>query len=104
MRPRTARAEHYVGHVAPRLLAAPAELLLDALPPVDPGARVLEVGAGAGALAWAMADRLAGMARFVAVDEEPALAALLPEKKGATARVVAAPDRLPVASGAFDVV
>lgn len=104
MRLRTARADHYVGHVVPRLLAAPAELLLDALPPVDPGARVLEIGAGAGALSVALAERLAGLAKMVALDEERALAAMLPEKKGAAARVVATPDRLPVATGAFDLV
>ncbi len=99
----TARAEHYTAHTAPRLLAAPAELLLDALPPIDVGARVLEVGAGAGMLARGLADRLAGLAKLVALEEDPALAAYLPEVKGSAARVVASLDRLPIKPGSFDV-
>lgn len=96
-------AEHYAAHVVPRLLAAPAELLLDALPAIDPGARVLEVGAGAGPLSRALAERLQGMARFVALEEDQGLAAMLPDVRGTAARLVASPDRLPVRPGTFDV-
>ena len=88
---------------APRLFGAPAELLLDALPPLQPHSRFLEVCAGPGLLSRALADRIAGLGRLVALEEDAALARHLPSARGRSTRVVAAPERLPFASGSFDV-
>ena len=89
---------------APRLYGASAELLLDALPPLQPHSRFLEVCAGPGLLSRALAERIAGLGRLVAIDEDEALARHLPHAKGRAARVVASPERLPFAPGSFDVV
>jgi SAM-dependent methyltransferase len=96
--------ERYASDVARHLLAAPAELLLDALPPLVPQTRFLEVCAGAGVLAKPLGDRIAGLGRLVAVDVDLGLAQHLPSAKGRAARALAEPDRLPFQSGAFDVV
>lgn len=95
--------EHYATDVVPRLLLAPAELLLDALPPLQPQTRFLEVGAGAGPLAAPLAERIAGLGRLVSVDTDWGLAQHLPQARGRAARALAEPDRLPFANGAFDV-
>lgn len=50
----------FQSQVLPRLLAAPAELILDALPPLQPQTRFLEVGAGGGVVARALVERAAG--------------------------------------------
>lgn len=88
---------------APRLYGASAELLLDALPPLQPHSRFLEVCAGPGMLSRALADRIAGLGRLIAIEEDPGLARHLPSVRGRSARVVAAADRLPFAPGSFDV-
>jgi SAM-dependent methyltransferase len=95
--------ERYASDVAPRLLLASAELLLDALPPLQPQSRFLEVCAGAGPLARPLMDRIAGLGRLVAVETDPELAKNLPAARGRGARVIAEPDRLPFANGSFDV-
>ncbi len=96
--------DRYVSDVAPRLLLASAELLLDALPPLQPQTRFLEVCAGAGPLARPLVERIAGLGRLVAVESDWGLAQHLPSSKGRAARVVAGADRLPFAAGSFDVV
>lgn len=88
---------------APRLYGASAELLLDALPPLQPHSRFLEVCAGPGVLSRAVAGRIAGLGRLIAIDEDAALARHLPSAKGRAARVVASAERLPFAPGSFDV-
>lgn len=88
---------------APRLYGAAAELLLDALPPLQPQSRFLEICAGPGMLARPLAERLAGLGRLIAVEEDPALARSLPSARGRSAAVVASPERLPFAPGSFDV-
>jgi SAM-dependent methyltransferase len=94
--------EHYAD-AAPRLLVAAAELLLDALPPLQPQSRFLEVAAGPGHLARPLMDRIAGLGALVATEADPSLAMHLPVVRGRAARVLAAPDRLPFAAGSFDV-
>ncbi len=89
--------------VLPRLLAAPAELILDALPPLQPQFRFLEVGAGGGVVARALVERIAGLGRLIAVDDDAVLAAALPAGARRAARAVAALPALPFAPGAFDV-
>lgn len=88
---------------APRLYGASAELLLDALPPLQPHSRFLEVSAGPGMLSRALAERIAGLGRLIAIEEDPGLARHLPSTRGRSARAVAAVDRLPFAAGSFDV-
>ena len=88
---------------APRLYGASAELLLDALPPLQPHSRFLEVCAGPGMLSRALAERIAGLGRLIAIEEDAALARHLPAVRGRSARAVAAADRLPIAPGSFDV-
>ncbi len=95
--------ERYATDVAPRLLRASAELLLDALPPLQPQTKFLEVNAGAGPLARPLVDRIAGLGRLVAVDTEWGLAMHLPQAKGRAARALAEAEHLPFASGSFDV-
>jgi SAM-dependent methyltransferase len=95
--------DQYASDVAPRLLAAPAELLLDALPPLQPQTRFLEICAGAGPVAKPLVDRIAGLGRLVAVERDRSLCEHLPHAAGRAARVLAGPERLPFATGAFDV-
>lgn len=95
--------ERYASDVAPRLLRAAAELLLDALPPLQPQTKFLEVCAGTGPLAKPLVDRIAGLGRLVAVDSDWGLALHLPHAKGRAARALADAERLPFASGSFDV-
>jgi SAM-dependent methyltransferase len=95
--------ERYATDVAPRLLMAPAELLLDALPPLQPQTRFLEVCAGTGPLARPLVERIAGLGRLVAVEADWGLARSLPQARGRAARALAEPDRLPFANGSFDV-
>ena len=94
----------FASEVLPRLLAAPAELLLDALPPLQPQFRFLEVGAGGGVVARALVERIAGLGRLIAIDDDAALAAALPSGPRRSARAVAALPSLPFASLSFDVV
>lgn len=95
--------ERYASDVVPRLLLAPAELLLDALPPLQPQTRFLEVCAGAGALARPLTERIAGLGRLISVDADWGLAVHLPVARGRAARALAEPERLPFAAGTFDV-
>ncbi|MBM4280093.1 MAG: class I SAM-dependent methyltransferase [Deltaproteobacteria bacterium] len=88
--------------VVPRLLAAPTELLLDVLPPLQPQTRFLEVGAAGGLVARALVERIAGLGWLVAVDVDPTHVAALPAVPRRAARAVAALP-LPLADGAFDV-
>lgn len=89
--------------VRPRLLAPSAELILDALPPLSPQTRFLEVQAGGAVLSRALAERIAGLGRLVAIDTDPALVAGLPLTPRRTARAVASLS-LPFKDGCFDVV
>jgi SAM-dependent methyltransferase len=89
--------------VRPRLLAPAAELMLDALPPLVPQMRFLEVQAGGGVVSRPLVERIAGLGRLVTLDDDAALAGTLPIGPRRAARGVAAPERLPFASGVFDV-
>lgn len=89
--------DRFMGRYAARL----APLLADAAG-VAPGARVLDVGCGPGALTAELARRT-GAARVHAVDPEPAfVAAVLDRLPGVDARLGAAED-LPFADGSVDV-
>jgi SAM-dependent methyltransferase len=90
--------------VAKQLLTAPAELLLDALPPLQPQTRFLEVSAAAGTLARPLMERIAGLGRLVAIEGDVVAARRLPSAKGRAAVAVAEPERLPFAAGSFDVI
>lgn len=90
--------------VRPRLLAPSAELLLDALPPLSPQMRFLEVQAGGGLLSRALVERIAGLGRLVVVDDDVARAPGLPAVPRRVSRALAAPLSLPFKDGAFDVV
>ena len=87
----------------PRLLAAPAELILDALPPLQPQTRFLEVGAGGAVVARALVERIAGLGRLVAIDEDADLALALPSGAKRGARAVAGFPNLPFQNAVFDV-
>lgn len=91
-------------HVLPRLLAAPAELIVDALPPLTPHMRFLEIGAGGGVVARAVVERIAGLGRLVAVDEDLALCAELPVGPRRAGRAQASLPHLPFADRSFEVV
>ncbi len=93
----------FQSQVLSRLLAAPAELILDALPPLQPQTRFLEVGAGGGVVARALVERIAGLGRLVAVDDDLELAAALPAGPRRAARAVAGFPDLPFAAATFDV-
>ena len=95
--------EVFAREVLPRLLAAPAELILDALPPLQPQTRFLEVGAGGAVVARALIERIAGLGRLVAVDEDADLARALPAGPRRGARAVAGFPGLPFQSAVFDV-
>lgn len=95
--------EVFQTEVLPRLLAAPAELILDALPPLQPQFRFLEIGAGGGVVARALVERIAGLGRLIAVDDDVSLVAALPVGARRAARAVAAATALPFAAAAFDV-
>jgi SAM-dependent methyltransferase len=95
-------AEVFDSDVVPRLLAAPAELLLDALPPLQPQMRFLEVGARGGVIARTLIERIAGLGRLVSVDVDDAAVRALPAGPRRAARAVAGLP-LPFADGAFDV-
>lgn len=96
--------EVFVRQVLPRLLGAPAELILEALPPLQPQTRFLEVDAGGGVVARALVERIAGLGRLVTIDEDLALVSGLPAGPRRAARAVGAVAALPFASGTFDVV
>ena len=87
-----------------RLLAPPAELMLDALPPLMPQARLLEVQAGGGVMASALMERLAGLGRLVSIDDDDVLASALPSIPRRAAVTVAAVAALPFTTASFDVV
>jgi SAM-dependent methyltransferase len=89
--------------VVPRVLAGASELLLDALPPLQPQMRFLEVGAAGGLVARTLVERIAGLGRLVATDVDPALVAALPTGARRAARAVAGLP-LPFVDGGFDVV
>ena len=93
----------FAREVLPRLLAAPAELILDALPPLQPQTRFLEVGAGGGVVARALIERIAGLGRLVAIDDDADLALALPAGPKRGARAVAGFPQLPFANAVFDV-
>ncbi len=95
-------ADAFSREVVPRLLAAPAELLLDALPPLQPQTRFLETGAAGGVIARTLVERIAGLGRLVSVDVDPAFVATLPHGPRRAARAVAGMP-LPFADGVFDV-
>jgi type I restriction-modification system DNA methylase subunit len=59
----------FTEQVLPRLLCAPAELLLDALPPLQPQTRFLEIDAAGGVVARPLVERIAGLGRLVTLDE-----------------------------------
>lgn len=92
-------------HVAPRVAAPSAELLLDAMPVVTRGQRILEVSAGTGILTSGLIERMRGSgagAELVVVARED-LAAL--ESAPESVRFVRAnAERLPFLDGTFDVV
>ncbi len=90
--------------VRPRLLAPSAELLLDALPPLVPQMRFLEVQAGGGVVSRALVDRIAGLGRLVAIDDDMALAGTLPSSARRAARAVGQAWALPFADASFDIV
>lgn len=95
-------AEDYAEHVAPRLLAAPAELVLAALPDLDDGARVLELAWTSGLLTRALCDVLGGGVEITTLEEhaiDPPIA--LPR---GCAHVKANGAGLPFDDGAFDLV
>lgn len=94
----------FADEVRPRLLAPSAELILDALPPLSPQTRFLEVQAGGAILSRALVDRIAGLGRLVAVDDDVDLAAGLPSMPRRAARAVASARALPFPDGCFDVV
>jgi SAM-dependent methyltransferase len=89
--------------VVPRLLAAPAELLLDALPPLQPQMRFLEVGARGGLVARPLIERVAGLGRVVSIDVDSDAVQALPAAPRRAARAVAGLP-LPFVDGGFDVV
>jgi SAM-dependent methyltransferase len=91
------------GAVGAHLLAAPAELLLDALPPLQPQSLFLEIGASTGFVARPLLERIAGLGRLVAIDADPQRCRTLPVIPGRAARAAADYTRLPFSSGAFDV-
>ncbi|MDP2345441.1 MAG: class I SAM-dependent methyltransferase [Deltaproteobacteria bacterium] len=95
--------EVFAREVLPRLLAAPAELILDALPPLQPQTRFLEVGAGGAVVARALVERIAGLGRLVAIDEDADLALALPAGPKRGARAVAGFPQLPFQNAVFDV-
>ena len=86
-----------------RLLASPAELILDALPPLSPQSRFLEVQAGGGVLARALVERIAGLGRLVAIDLDADLVQELPAGRGRATRALAGFPALPFHAGVFDV-
>lgn len=96
--------ELFDDEVRARLLAPSAELLLDALPPLSPQMRFLEVQAGGGLLSRGLVERIAGLGRLVVVDDDGARARALPQVPRRVGRAVAAPSSLPFRDGAFDVV
>jgi SAM-dependent methyltransferase len=89
--------------VRSRLLAPPAELILDALPPLQPQTRFLEVQAGGGVMARAVAERIAGLGRLVSIDDDDALASVLPNAPRRAARAHASVMALPFVDASFDV-
>lgn len=92
----------YESAALPRLFVPAAELLLDALPPLTPQTRVLEVGAASGALSRPLVERIAGLGRLIAAEVDDAFAWSLPDVARRAARVVAGFPRLPFHTGAFD--
>ncbi len=94
--------EVFAREVLPRLLAAPAELILDALPPLQPQTRFLEVGAGGAVVARALVERIAGLGRLVAIDHDSGLALGLPAGPKRGARAVAQLRALPFTDAVFD--
>jgi SAM-dependent methyltransferase len=100
---RNVPARLFADHVVPRLLAPSAELILDALPPLQPQMRFLELGPTGGVVGTALVERIAGLGRLVSADLDPQAVASMPTAPRRAARIVA--DRpLPFADGAFDVV
>ncbi len=99
---RAVSAKQYATHLAPRLLSAGAELVLDSLPLPQEGARLLEVGAGAGLLTEALGARAAARGGdVVAADRDWRLLRYIPKGRGVSARVAARPDALPFADNTF---
>ena len=98
--------EHYLSLLAPRLLAAPAELLLDALGSLSAASDVLEVCAGAGVLTAALSERVASTgSSLVVADADWRLLRHIALPEEVHAHFVAAhPRRLPFAGDRFDVV
>ncbi len=97
--------ESYANQTAQRLLQAPAELLLEAWPPLKPPLRVLELAAGAGLLTRPLLDRMAPLeVQLVAIEAHWGLATHLPHAQGRAARTLAEGRRLPLCAQAFDVV
>lgn len=97
-------SEVFAREVRGRLLAPPAELILDALPPLSPQTRFLEVQAGGGVLARALVERIAGLGRLVAIDLDADLVEELPAGPRRATRAVAGFPALPFQPGVFDAV
>jgi SAM-dependent methyltransferase len=95
--------DHYASDVASSFLAPAAELILDALPPLQPQSRFLDVQAGGGILARPLVERIAGLGQLVAVEHDPMLVMHLPSATARAARLRADLARLPFAPGTFDV-
>lgn len=97
-----ASPEVFGNEVVPRILAAPAELLLEALPPLQPQMRFLELGARGGLITRTLVERIAGLGRLVSVDPDDDATIALPTAARRAARAVAGLP-LPFADGVFDV-
>jgi SAM-dependent methyltransferase len=95
--------EDYARHVAPRLLAAPAELVLSALPEMAEGARVLEIAWTSGVLTQGLADELSSRdASLTALEERPLELRL--DLPGNVRRLQGKPGNLPFDDDSFEVV
>ena len=66
--------------------------------------RFLELQAGGAVLSRSLLERIAGLGKLIAIDDDDALASGLPAAARRAARVVAALPSLPIQSGSIDVV
>jgi SAM-dependent methyltransferase len=97
--------ESYADHVAPRLLHAPAELVIDAIGELSEDAVVVELDAGAGALSQPLGRALAeGGARLLTLGASPDRLAAFEGPAPLRGRIAARGDRLPFADSSVDVI